>query len=61
MKERGMHVQENDDEEKKSDYVEGEECYHPLLPKRILQWKIMKYIPTMPYLQPETEPCTHVV
>jgi hypothetical protein len=51
-KERGIILDESDDTETSKDYYnEGYEVYRPLLPARILRWKLMKYIPFLPYEQ----------
>lgn len=34
-------------------YDEGYDVYYPILPKRVLQWNMMKYIPFLPHLEKE--------
>ena len=38
-----------------ADYAEGTEVYDPLLPKKAMSWKIMKYLPIFPYKGDQTE------
>ncbi|XP_045170261.2 solute carrier family 23 member 1-like [Mercenaria mercenaria] len=59
-KERGMFGESGEDSVSPSGlYNEGEEVYKPLFPSRWLRWKIMKYIPFLPYEGAKEETCTN--
>ena len=38
-------------------YNEGYEVYSPLLPQRLLRWKIVKYIPFLPHRKVDIDRC----